>query len=286
VKGCLNFIGLLFLGFVVLVIWIGLSSNKSTQSSGTDSPVSPAPQPHGQQADPSAPQAASPLSPSISSATPGTAPPSQDISNDGISPDTLAAISAASKNLKIATAVCIARLKTDDDYQHASQDEADSLSKLQDVRKAGDQDAIAAASQTHMHVAGIIKKMEEAALADDADVQKAAKALRAAVKREKAELAAIEARRRAEAEIAVVRAKQDAQAEADRIANDPIHIAITQHHLIRGMTWAQAQEALGAPYSIMDAGDTWFATWERGQDNYWSATFVDGVAEVVDHTRL
>jgi hypothetical protein len=198
----------------------------------------------------------------------------------------LAAISAASKDLKTATAACIARFKTDDDYQHACQEEADTLSKLQDVRKTGDQDAIAAASETHMHASGITKKMEDAALADDADVQEAAKVLRAAVKREKAELAAIEAQRRAEAEIAAVQAKQDAQAEADRLANDPIQIAINQHHLTRGTTYAQAQEALGSPYSVTDAGDTWFATWERGQNNYWSATFVDGVAEVVDHTRL
>lgn len=81
-------------------------------------------------------------------------------------------------------------------------------------------------------------------------------------------------------------AEAEAEAEQQRIENDPINKAIREHRLIEGMSYEEAKEALGSPYSITQSGLITSATWEFGEGNFWSALFINDSIDSINHTAL
>lgn len=188
----------------------------------------------------------------------------------------------AQKALESAKAMALKRLRETDSYKALSADASTLLKKLESLRAANDMNGRFEASAAYVAAAAKVKKLETDALSKDTALSNAVKSLQVATKREE-ERAAAEAAKRSEEERAAARRSAQAAYEA---ANDPMNIAISNHELVRGMTWSQAIRSLGEPYSRTDAGFFQSATWQYGNGNYWSAEFVNGKITVVTHTKL
>jgi hypothetical protein len=184
--------------------------------------------------------------------------------------------------LSNATKACLARLQATPTYQIAAATAADRLKSLEALRAAGTMDGRLEASSAYNKSEAVVKKMQTDAMASDPSVTLAASALTAARARDAQAVAAEKARQDA----ANADAAAQAQADADRINNDPTNVAVRKHQLVEGMTYDQAVQSISKPYSISQSGNIVMATWEFGEGNFWSATFVDDVATEVTHSRF
>ncbi len=177
---------------------------------------------------------------------------------------------SAAEALGTATRACLTRLKATDAYKDAARKFSEAAAKVESLRGEGTMDDRLAAANARLIAAKDLRMLEANALANDEAVGVARKSFATIRDREEKDAAAI----------------ADAKIEKDRIANSPVNKAIRGHYLIQGMTYEEAVEALGKPYSVTNAGNAVSATWEFGNGNFWSATFFDDVAAIVSHTRL
>jgi hypothetical protein len=222
---------------------------------------------------PAANSPAMPTQPAVHTEACATRPIAQHDASSASQSARLQSATEAGEALSTATRACLMRLKATDAYKDAARKVFEAETKVESLRGEATDDLMAAV-KARLSAAKDLQMLEANALARDEAVGVTRKAYVSARDRDKKKAAALAAKTR------------DAAEEKDHIANSPINKAIRGHYLISGMTYEEAVEALGRPYSVTDAGNTVFATWEFGNGNFWSATFLDDEAVEVSHTRL